>query len=224
MNCCPNCFSDDWLIEFIRKNSTSTGECDYCGAADAPLVEVGQLTECFHNLLSMYKEADSFENGETLVWLIQWRWSVFNEDSLSEESMGTLLEDIANDDWDDDDGESQIDASALYMSVFRNPLHQTHRDAWEQFCFDVRRNPDTEIPFSEYMGEEFALSEMRLPVGSPVYRARVGFTESEAGDRLPWQGEYLRPPGRLVQWLDTNAQCRDREASESESFREVLPG
>jgi len=69
MDCCPNCFSHDCLIEFIRSNSTNTGECDYCGATDVQILDVGQLTQYFHNLFSMYVEADTFETARVYLGL-----------------------------------------------------------------------------------------------------------------------------------------------------------
>jgi hypothetical protein len=86
MNCCRNCFTHEWLITFISDNARERGDCDFCDATDLPVIGTDELTGYFRNLLSMYVVADSFESGETLPWLIQWRWGVFNEDRPSEMS------------------------------------------------------------------------------------------------------------------------------------------
>jgi hypothetical protein len=108
--------------------------------------------------------------------------------------MADLLGDIANADWDDDDGEPQLDAHDLYMTVFKTSNHETHQESWEQFCSDVKRNPEAEIPFGEYMGEELAESEERLAAGTVIYRARLGFIENEGGERAPWSGGDIGAP------------------------------
>jgi RES domain len=193
MNCCCNCFSHEWLAEYIDRNSKERGDCAYCGSKAAPIIDTAELTGYFRNLLAMYVVADSFESGESLSLLIQWRWSVFS-DSLTVDGATNLLEDIANAGWDDDDGEPQLDAHELYTPVFNTPYHATRRETWEQFCSDVREKPETDIPFGEFMGEELAESEERIPANAVLYRARIGFTLEYYDGRKPWTGEDIGAP------------------------------
>lgn len=114
MTCCPNCFDDQFIKQKIAELSTETGKCPLCEAENVLLVEASELGGYFHNLLSMYVVADNFESGESLISLIQWHWQVFDDDVLDQDVQADLLEDIANSDWDDDDGEAPLDAHELY--------------------------------------------------------------------------------------------------------------
>lgn len=141
MRCCPNCFQHKWLKEKIRELSKETDQCECCGSEEAPVLEASELSGYFDNLLSMYVEAESFESGESLIRLIQWHWQVFDEDVLGEDAQTALLEEIANSDWDDDDGEAPLNAHDLYQPL-GTQYRYTHRDRWEEFCSEVRDNPE----------------------------------------------------------------------------------
>lgn len=193
MKCCPDCFAHPWLKERVRELSNANGQCDFCGTQGVPLVNVQELAGLFHNLLSMYVVADSFENGESLVGLIQWHWQIFSDDSLDEDGQVDLLEKIANSDWDDDDGEPELDARELY-SPLGNRFHTTHRERWEEYCSEVRDNPDEPLPFDDFYAEEFALLEVNLPATTRLYRARKGFEPGEYGERIPFAGGDLAAP------------------------------
>lgn len=59
MTCCPNCFSDKFLKQYVAEHCTARGECESCGKEDANIIEASELAGFFHNLLSMYEEAAS---------------------------------------------------------------------------------------------------------------------------------------------------------------------
>jgi hypothetical protein len=102
-----------WLKKHVREISKVKGACDFCGSEDVPLVNVRELAAMFYNLLSTYVIADSYENGEPIIDLIQWHWQVFEEDTLSKKTHAGLLKAIANSDWDDDDGEPMLNLLEL---------------------------------------------------------------------------------------------------------------
>lgn len=193
MYCCPNCFAHRWLKNYIQQHSARTGACDFCKSEDALLLSSGELAGPFQNLLSMYVVADTYESGESLLSLIQWHWEVFNDD-LNEDLQVALLEEIINSEWDDDDGESMLDAKELYMPKASQWFHNTHSDTWEEFCCDVRRDPQITIPFDDFMAEELAESEEMLRAGTVFSRARPGFTLDENEERLPWSGTAIGAP------------------------------
>jgi RES domain-containing protein len=141
----------------------------------------------------MYVVADSFESGEPLIGLIQWHWEVFDEDALDDDVQARLLEKIANSDWDDDDGEPMLDARELYSPI-GDSFHTTHRERWDEFCSEVRDNPETSLPFDDFYAEEFALLEVILPTETQLYRARRGFEPGDYGERIPFNGGSLAAP------------------------------
>lgn len=193
MFCCSNCFAHSWLKRYVNEHSDSAGTCDFCGSEKVRLLSVNELAGPFRNMLSMYIVADTFESGEPLLYLIQWRWDVFDDD-LAEGQQETLLEEIVNSDWDDDDGEDRLDAKELYMPKASQWFHNTHSDTWEQFCSDVRDDPGATIPFDEFIAEELAESEETLRAGTIFSRARLGFTLDENQERLPWSGTKIGAP------------------------------
>lgn len=226
MTCCQNCFSDEFLKQYIVEHSTAKGECDSCGAEETSLIEASELAGFFHNLLSMYEEAESYEVGERLISRVQGDWSVFNEDAFDEDSQGDLLEEIANSDWDDDSGESPINANALYQ-IHRGWLHATHEERWEQYCSDVRDDPDQTFPFEEYLAEDFHQLSVTLPKGTTLFRARRGFKPGEYGERHAFAGDEIgAPPTELASQGRVNVKgqrvlyCTDQDAT---AVAEVRP-
>jgi RES domain-containing protein len=193
MLCCPNCFAHSWLKQRIQEMSTTKGPCDFCCSDDAPVVEVSELCGCFHNLLSMYEVAESFETGEPLIRLVQEHWGVFDDDLLAEDTQVELLEEVANSDWDDDDGESELDARELYSPPGMT-LHMTHRDVWDGFCDKVREHPEEPLPFEEFFAEDFAQLAMQVATGTTFYRSRRGFKPDKYYTRLPYSGAELAAP------------------------------
>jgi hypothetical protein len=193
MYCCANCFAHEWLKSRVNERSTIAGDCDFCESEDVPLLATSELATEFHNLLSMYVVSETFEEGESLLWLIQWNWSVFDDD-LDEDQQARLFEDIANSDWDDDDGEPQVDATDLYMQKSSQWFHDTHSDTWDQFCSQVRADPQTPMPFDEFIAEELGESDEALQSGTIFNRARLGFILDEHEERLAWSARDMGPP------------------------------
>jgi hypothetical protein len=226
MQCCPNCFDDKWLKDKIAELSEEGGECPLCGEENVPLIEASELGGYFHNLLSMYEVADSYESGERLVFLVQEDWHVFNEDDLTEDQRSELLEEIVNADWDDDDGESPVDAQELYQTV-GGLLHTTHRDMWEQYCSDVRENPGEALPLDEFLREDLVALAATLPAGTQFHRARPGFKLGEYGERKAYQGDEIGAPpadkakaGRVNVDHQRVLYCADQEPT---AIAEVRP-
>ena len=226
MTCCPNCFGDEFLKQYIVEHSSGKGKCDSCGEEDASLIEASELAAFFHNLLSMYEEAESYEAGERLISRVRWDWSVFNEDALGEDSQCALLQEIANADWDDDSGECPINAKALYQ-VHGGWIHATHEERWEQYCSDVRDDPDQGFPFEEYLAEDFSRLAVTLPKGTSLFRARRGFRPGDYGERHAFAGDEIgapptekASPGRVNSKGQRVLYCTDQEAT---AVAEVRP-
>jgi len=193
MFCCSNCFAHLWLKNYVNEHGDRTGVCDFCESEDVRLLSVDELAGPFQNMLSMYLVADTYESGEPLLDLMQWHWQVFDDD-LSENKQAALLEEIVNSEWDDDNGESMLNARELYMPKSSQWFHNTHGDTWEQFCADVREDPHITIPFDEFIAEELGESEETLRAGTIFSRARPGFTLDENQERLPWSGTEIGAP------------------------------
>ncbi|MDE6627234.1 MAG: RES domain-containing protein [Lachnospiraceae bacterium] len=72
--CCEKCFSNEAIKKFIQKNSESTGECQYCGSCDTPLISVQTLGEYMCSCLEKaYEHVDegtgAMYDGEDKIYI-----------------------------------------------------------------------------------------------------------------------------------------------------------
>lgn len=146
MNCCPNCFTDEFLKSHIEALADQYGKCDFCSNKDKPLINPSKLFDRFEPLLSLYKE-DKF--GESLIDLIESDWFVFNR------SLGDKLEGLLGCITDNPD---------ICKSIFI-PVHKKESkslDQWTQFRDELKHNnrffpqnaPTIKSlePFGKYLG------------------------------------------------------------------------
>jgi RES domain/HEPN/RES N-terminal domain 1 len=219
MACCEKCFAHAFLREQIREKSTERGQCDYCGSEEIPLIDPEVLSEFIQNMLSMYRvpEDSRLGAGSPLIQLVQDNWEVFNDELLGEDAQVELLEEIANSDWDDDDGEPMLDARASY--VVGGTFHTSHTEAWSDFADKVREKPGEHLPFHEYFEENFNLAAVTVPAGTLLYRARPGCEVGKYRENSPYRGvdigapppESVKKPGRANEVAEVVLYCPDDE-------------
>jgi RES domain-containing protein len=205
MNCCPRCFNHKWVKEQVTSKATHRGDCDYCVATNVPLVNVAALCGAFSNLLDMYaplendvnvklfRESSPIDHGSPLVDLIQEDWDVLSDAVIGNDRASALIEDIVNSDWDDDSGESPVDADDLWT---RNDSlwHESLSEKWADFRARVLAHPDLEPDFHELFGEDIACTEVAIPQGYAFFRARIGFATDQDGRRTPYGGSEIEAP------------------------------
>jgi hypothetical protein len=132
--CCVECFQHPWLRKHISDHSSECGRCPYCGARKAALIEVADLSTYFGNLIQMYSLSES-EEGDPLYYLMQDQWQIFNDDSADSGNAAALVTDIMRASWDDDDGESPVDANDLYITRVSSV---EYLERWEEFLVAAR--------------------------------------------------------------------------------------
>jgi RES domain len=122
MNCCPNCFNDNFLQKHINANSIITGECSFCHSKDSLLIESKMLKDLFTPIVDMYLED---EDGLLLNELIQLDWNIFNiKDSSIQKK---LIKNIFDND----------------ISTNYNPTHPEKKqiiEQWESFRTELKHN------------------------------------------------------------------------------------
>jgi hypothetical protein len=185
--CCIDCFSHPWLRQFVQENSTERGRCDYCGQEDAEVISVATLHDPFNNVVSLYVPSDDI-HGDALIDLIQGEYGIFDEDLYLSEDAVALLEDIMAIGWDDDSGEPFVRAHDLYHSRSSVWSHTTMAESWQEFCDEVKENPNREPDFPVLMTEDIGRMVTVVPGGTLLYRARPGFV-GEAHAIRPYQGK-----------------------------------
>jgi RES domain-containing protein len=135
----------------------------------------------------MYDQSD---DGDTLISLVQDGWHIFSDKLHEADESRRLLEDILNSDWDDDSGESPIDAFDTYRS--REVLPEV--ESWEAFCNAVTEEPELEPDFGEYFEEQLAVAEKSVPAETIMHRARPGWSTDDQGRRVPFRGIDIGAP------------------------------
>ena len=148
MYCCPSCFQDPTVIEFIVSNSEATGVCDVCAAGDQPLILSTSLADLFEPLLlnysylgpdTLHDYEDPADVGEFLIDLVQ-EWDIFTDELFCSGAAGDLLEEIATANWDDDSGEPPFAQYVLYTER-PSKWHSTMASDWDDFSYQVKSNP-----------------------------------------------------------------------------------
>ena len=208
--CCTRCFKRRGLKSYIRNRGTPNRQCDYCAATRVHVVEIGELTNAFQNFIDLFVQDD--DSLDTLAFHAD-ELGVFNDARLDDVTATHLFNDIANAAWDDDDGESPVDAADYYRG------RRAVSDEWDDFCEEVRLDPKTPFPFDEYMHEEFGQRLVIVPVGSTLFRARLGCVD-EDGVLVPYSGADIgaprttassgrahRAPARALYVADQEATC-----------------
>ncbi|MGD0650108.1 MAG: RES domain-containing protein [Verrucomicrobiia bacterium] len=193
LKCCVNCFAHEWLRDYVRCKSTAVWDCDYCGHEGVNVIPVGALYGLFENLMELYVPSDS-PHGEALVDLIQGDYEVFEDSLHTSGEAARLLEDIMESGWDDDSGEPPVDANELYRRRDEEEHHTTMREAWEEFCYELRDNPTHEPNLPALFDEELARMEVELSHESIMHRARIGFRVGEHNDARPFEGVDIGAP------------------------------
>src|SRR5690242_14818631 len=95
MKCCAMCFGDRGLQRSIFPlRSTDVGQCAYCAATDAVILEETQLDEYFELVASAYV-ADA--NGKTLLEWLRLDWGLFSHPNMDDTKAIALLSAILRD-------------------------------------------------------------------------------------------------------------------------------
>lgn len=246
MSCCPECFEDEWVREFILQESRRTGTCEFCEAEGVPLLEVSVLTDPFRNLTSMYSpvsydntlsHVDYTDAGEPLESLVQDDWGVFSERLYDRNRAAELLGEILDArlteaEWRNlrkDAFEYHFDPIELYTSR-EDPADFTWSDAWDEHKDRVLVSLGAAPPFA-ITRESLEKAATILPAGSALYRARSGYTESSTSRfvsrKEPLRGDKIGAPpaakataGRANRVGQVVLYCADEEAT---AVAEVRP-
>ena len=204
MYCCENCFQNEWLRECIREGYTHEGQCDFCKNDDTNLVHISSLTLFLRNTLDVYHplqygvnygpEDDPLYVGESLISLIQDDWQVFDDELVELGKANQLLEEILNWDWDDDSGESPINANDLYS--YRKALwHSSPAEDWGVFCDDVRDKSDLEPVFSKALEIDIWDHAKEINSDKYLFRARQNWDSNTSDfDKQPYIGIDIEAP------------------------------
>ena len=155
--CCPHCFSNRYIQQYIKENCEEIGDCSYCKSSESHLIslkEMGMhLRDCIEKAYEgcddgtgvMYDSEDKMYLGpdgeEATTYSIREilidEESIFNEDTIETSLIDDLFENLysyrdiqkgADDPFDDIDSQNWVIKDNLYGSEQTRVFH-----AWESF-------------------------------------------------------------------------------------------
>ena len=202
MVCCMDCFAlsepKDWIRSWGK-----TGSCDFCGANLVATIEAAELQELFAPLLDYYEvreygthylDPGAEITGETLAFLLQDEWGLFNEDRLTPENIEQLLQQILPDvlvldSWLTvrDRWYAEPDAEKTQWQLFARHLQEKRR-----FIPDVD-NEELGAVISKlpvFLEEATA----KIPAGRPFYRSRIGYSHDKRRRPRPYPPSKMGAP------------------------------
>ncbi len=180
MNCCTNCFNDNFLSAIIEANSRINGKCNFCNTANVALVRPEILSAYVEPLLEQYETTTS--KGDDLAVLLKNEWNLFN--TISNEVALQLLELILQENLQSQyvSRKNEDDIKILKWEEFKQELKHSNR-------YFPQKSPD-------YNHLKTLLNYIILPdtnISELFYRARINI-DIECIDR-----EHMgKPPVKLA--------------------------
>ena len=149
MFCCENCFSDQYLKNYIKENGEK-GDCNFCGGTNVYCIESKRLAGLFQPLVDLYTIIEDFMWAEQIRDLVdsgegQYVWDKIDEDwqifeSLDYENQRKLFEDMFYDPREDEDHlggpqflDSFVEVEDDYYGISFEYKEEL-KAQWEKFC------------------------------------------------------------------------------------------
>lgn len=168
--CCPVCFDDLWLKDYIDRKSKAVGVCEHCGQENVKTVAPADLQPEFEKVLEAYSPK-AF--GKRLFELLQGDWLLFSNaisdpGKLLSEILGTLA-----DGFYEPRAIAGANAAAKNWTALREELKSSNR------FFPV--NAPNRDKFTELIN-----NLVRSKIPDPLFRARTlknetSFTSEQMG-------------------------------------------
>lgn len=214
MNCCAGCFEDEVLTGHIN-GAGETGDCDFCGARDVPVVEATDLWDLFEPVVRLYRDytADNVppqlvgDWSEPLATLLQDDWEIFSEAvcDFRHELVAAIIPVARH----KDEILDYPDAGGLYVSPLSARCDESPSEYWNDFVkhitterrYVLRTSGNVNHisspiwdPWDRLRGNWFAEKTV-IPAGTGVWRARLCDGQGVKADPdAPPSAAQLGPP------------------------------
>lgn len=177
MNCCSNCFNDEFLSKQIKDLSKQHGDCDYCKTKNIETINPIELSDYFQPLIDLYNVSDE---GKFLVDLLKKDWVLFLK--LEIDLANQLIEDILETKFDNLYIQKKNDESGiLNWQEFKNELKHINR------YFPIKAPSHEHL---RWLFDNLILPNYRVP--NYLYRARIN--EDENPVTIDYMG---KPPAKI---------------------------
>lgn len=168
---CDSCFNDLELVTFIKANSTTLGNCEYCHKQQSSLLNLDEIADFLSEFFSIFK---SDEKGVSLDELISNDWRLFSDNS--EQLLKDILE-VLKIQLNSKDKVAYIDEiieSTSYWEVLRDDLKWSRR-----FLTDVETI--RELGWDGFFNKQVELNQ-------ELFRARIHRASDEAAYDISLMG------------------------------------
>lgn len=189
MNCCINCFEDQYIIDKIKIEGI-IADCDYCGGQDLPTIGIEMLAEDFEKLFSIYEPTTHGDHynyqihcptdyGDSLEQLIQDDWQIFSDETSQNELLFDILNYYRG-------LEESLDRHDLYSKSSSAFTYVSSSDMWNEFSYAIKRR-------NRYFPEYDLTNELKmlLPSKSVKYDSNSSFFRARIGE---YSIEEMGPP------------------------------
>jgi RES domain-containing protein len=222
MRCCEACFEDDSLKDYIRRHGRR-GSCQYCRARGKYAIDAAELEPFFSRFTDLYSpvdlggnvppDADVLEVGEQLATLIYEQWGIFSERLVERDRHHDLLNEVFTANCME---EEILDAPAVRdLWTDRDWLHTTLLDRWHELADELIR-PGHHSPIAAdlqlteedlatatdplgWFEEDVGRASVTLPVGTQIFRVRLGYREQDYRTApIPAPEMGAPPPGSVT--------------------------
>jgi hypothetical protein len=192
MNCCPRCFQDEKIRDFISEASIESGDCDFCESAAVDLLDPRELEEKFSRVVDIFTVNADDESAVLLHENWQNMWQTFNsqlEDRIHRDLLGAIFADKPDE----------------YNPLLTQPVEikeeisgagevEKLTETWEQFSNEIKYEN------RYFLGEDINLELLKnllsflteeYPKGEYFFRARTSDREGHDKDKMG-----KPPPGK----------------------------
>jgi RES domain-containing protein len=149
---------------------------------------------------------------------------VFDETLYDSGNADRLFDDILESGWDDDDGEPCTRARDLYH---RHTSHWSRTNVRRVVCTKAKHDPCYELELPTLFDEDIARLQVHIEGGAVLFRARIGFVQTDDKKPRPFEGNEMGAPppervrpGRANAASDVLLYVADQEAT---AVAEVRP-
>lgn len=185
--CCPNCFNDIGLKEFITYKG-SNGVCTYCRSERVHCIEpntIKHLFEFFSYCIDLIPQSENSE-GSTYAQLIQEHFQIYNNKIINLEH---ITRDILGDEYTKSQFRLRHDPSKSIelWSEFKDELKFNNR-------FFPKNSLYSSI-FNKITATDRIFTELLVQLAKPVYVGHEFFRARISEDKITAEGMKMPPPG-----------------------------
>ncbi len=163
MYCCPNCFTDEFIGNHIRANSTQRENCSFCGAQDTPVLSPESLSDIFQPIIDLYAICTEID-GVPFSTQVENDWEIFSiQDEGNRKAL--LIGILGND-------------SLINKKCKPKISHDTARiEQWNEFREELKHTnryfPKKVPSYEEFKNLLFLLTLPDALSPKTLYRARI---------------------------------------------------